>query len=203
MTPKKMAGFMKNMKKPADSSEGDPEEKALIQFSGKELGGKGFIEWKKYKHPTLGEIEIGGIKPFSRITPPVSMSKDLIESQVPFLFQLVKKLAVIKIKDVKVSFKGAGVYSVKVWIENRGFLPYPTEMGKKNARLGNIIVSIDGKGIKVLEGKKRSIIKSIGGYGTQSVEWLIYTAKPSQINIKSETRIASSDIKLVNVGGGK
>lgn len=203
MTPKKMAGFMKNMKKPADSSGGDPKEKAFLQFSEKELGGEGFIEWKMYKHPTLGEVEIGGIKPFSQITPPVSMIKNLIESQVPFLFSLVKKLAVIKIRDVKVKSNGAGVYSVKVWIENRGFLPYPTEMGKKNARLGNIIVSLDGKGIKILEGKKRSIVKNIRGNGTQSVEWLIYTAQPSKIRIKSETRIASSDIKIVSVGGVK
>lgn len=203
MTPKKMAGFMKNMKKPEDNSAGTPEETAIIDFSEKKLGGKGFIDWKPFDHPTLGEVEIGGISPLSNKNPPPSMIGDLVGKQVPFIFELVKKLPIIKISDVKVTDMGAGVYKIKVWIENRGFLPYPTEMGKKNARISNIIVTLNGKGIKLLNGKKRSIIKSIGGNGNKSVEWLILSSKPASVLIKSETRIASNDSKSINVGGKK
>ncbi len=203
MTPKKMAGFMKNMKKPEDSSAGTPEEIAIIDFSDKKLGGKGFVEWKPFDHPTLGEVEIGGISPLSKIVPPKSMIGDLVSKQVPFIFDLVGKLPLIKISDVKVVDLGAGVFKIKAWIENRGFLPYPTEMGKKNGRIGSVIITLNGKGIKLLNGKRRSIIKSIGGNSIESVEWLVLTVKPTSVRIKSETRIASSDSISVNVGGKK
>ncbi len=203
MTPKKMAGFMKKMKKSEDSSKGDPKEIAFLEFNDKELNGKGFVEWKKYVHPTLGEVEIGGIKPFSSNIPPVEIMADLIKKQVPFIFNITKKLARIKIKDLKVSSKGAGVYSVKVWIGNSGFFPYPTEMGKKNRRIGNIIVILEGKGMTVLEGKKRAKIAGIGSFGTKPIEWLIYAPKPVNLKVKTETRIATNDEKSFYLGGKK
>ena len=203
MTPKKMAGFMKNMKKPEDSSTGTPEETALLDFSTKNLGGKGFVDWKPFNHPTLGEVEIGGVTPYSMTVPPASLINGLVSKQVPFIFKIIKKLPVIKIGEVRIKAKGSGVYGVKVWIENTGFIPYPTEMGKKNGRISNVIISLNGKGIKLLEGKKRSIIKNISGNTSKPVEWLVYSAKPASIFIKTETRIASGDTKSVNLGGNK
>ena len=203
MTPQRMAGFMKQMKQPEDSSDGTPEEMAILDFSTKHLAGKGFVEWEPYDHPTLGKVEIGGIAPFSTLAPPPSMIRDILAGQVPFIFNLVKKLASVRIGEVNVTSSGAGVYRIKVWIENRGFLPYPTEMGEKNGQVGNVIVSISGKGLKILEGAERSIIKTIKGFGSKAVEWMIYTEKPVSVLIKSETNTASSDSRTVNVGGGK
>ena len=33
------------------------------------LNGKGFVDWKPYKHPDLDEVEIGGAVPFIDNTP--------------------------------------------------------------------------------------------------------------------------------------
>ncbi len=203
MTPKRMAGFMKKMKKPEDNSSGTPKEVALIDFNNKKLSGRGFVDWKPFNHPTLGKVEIGGISPFSDITPPFSMVKELVGKQVPYIFKIVEKLPVIKIGKVKIENKGGGVYKIKVWVENKGMLPYPTEMGKKNGRIGNIILTIKGNGIKILDGKKRTPIQSIGGYGSHVVKWLIYSKKPSTVVIKSETRIACNDSRTLKVGGVK
>ena len=60
MTPKQMAGMLRQMPKPKDADGGDPKQKALLAFSDKELQGKGFVTWTPLKHPTLGEVEIGG-----------------------------------------------------------------------------------------------------------------------------------------------
>ncbi len=200
MTPKRMAGFLKQMKKPEDNSEGTPEEMAILDFRKKNPEGRGFIDWKPFDHPTLGKVEIGGMSPFAKRVPPASMIKELLEKQVPFIFEITKKLALIKIGNVKVTSIGSGIYRIKVWIENMGFLPYPTAMGKKNGRISNVIVTIAGKGIKLLEGMKRSMIKSIKGNSASSVEWLIYSSGKSLIRIKSGTNIASSDSKTVSVG---
>jgi len=203
MTPKRMAGFMKQMKKPEDNSAGTPEEMALLDFSSKKLDGKGFSEWQPYTHPTLGQVEIGGKVPYAMTVPPAAMIHGLLAKQVPYIYEIVKKLPVIRIGSVKVAEKGAGVHSIKAWIENRGYLPYPTEMGSKNGRISNVIVTLEGKGLKILEGKKRTIIKKIPGSGVKPAEWLVYAPGPVKVEIKSETRIASRDVKTIEVGGAK
>ena len=55
---KKMAEMMKQMPKKPSGEGADPKEKALLAWSDKELGGKGFVAWKPFKHPTLGDVEI-------------------------------------------------------------------------------------------------------------------------------------------------
>ena len=73
MTPKQMAGMLKQMPKPKDASGADPKQKALLAFSDKELQGKGYVTWTPFKHPTLGDVEIGGMVPFTDTTPPAAM----------------------------------------------------------------------------------------------------------------------------------
>lgn len=203
MTPKKIAGFLKKMPEKKDSKGGKPEERSLLSFSDKNLGGKGFTDWKKFKHPTLGNVEIGGAVPYAAIVPPPEMIKELLNKQVPFIFELTKKISEIKIKSIKIKNLGAGLYEVKVWIENRGYLPYPTEMGKKNGMVSPVVVTLSGKGIKFIEGRKRSLIKNIGGLGTKMVKWLVFSKYPVKAQIKSETKMASRDIRSVVLGGEK
>ena len=66
MTPKQMAGMLKQMPKPKDSAGADPKQKALLAFSDKDLQGAGFVAWTPFKHPQLGDVEIGGFAPYAR-----------------------------------------------------------------------------------------------------------------------------------------
>jgi len=141
MTTEKMAEMLRQMPKPKSKEGGDPKEKTLLAFSDKELDGKGFVEWKPYKHPTLGEVEIGGVVPYASNTPPARMIEKLLKGQVPWVFQIAEKMARIKINKTEVKALGAGLYRVKAWIENTGYLPYPTAMGKRNNRILPVIVT--------------------------------------------------------------
>ena len=203
MTPKKMAEMLRQMPKPKSKEGGDPKEKALLAFSDKELDGKGFVEWKPYKHPTLGEVEIGGVVPFASNTPPAQMIEKLLKGQVPWVFQIAEKMARIKINKTEVKALGAGLYRVKAWIENTGYLPYPRAMGEKNNRILPVIVTIDGKNFRIVEGKKRSLIKGIEGNKTQIVNWIIYAEKPMKLKLKAFTSIAWQDTKQIELGGMK
>ena len=57
-SPKQMVGMMKQMPKPEKEDELSETNKALLAWSEKHWDGKGFIEWKKTSHPTLGEVEL-------------------------------------------------------------------------------------------------------------------------------------------------
>jgi hypothetical protein len=203
MTTKKMAQMMRQMPKPKSKEGADPREKALLNFSDKQLDGKGFVEWKSFKHPTLGTVEIGGAVPFTDNTPPAEQLEGLLKGQVPWVFELTKKLPRIKLAKTETRALGAGVYRIKAWVENTGMLPYPTSMGARNDRIGPVVVTLKGNNVKILEGKKRSLVKSIGGFGTRMVQWLVLAEQPVNLTVAAQSPNAWKDAKTVSLGGAK
>ena len=203
MDTKKMAEMMKQMPKKPSAEGMDPKEKALLAWSDKELGGKGFAAWKPFKHPTLGDVEIGGVVPFTDNTPPAKMVDGLLKGQVPWVFEIAKKMARIKIADAAVKRLGAGVYEVKVWVENTGDMPYPTAMGRRNERVLPVIVTLGGQGFEIVQGKKRSLVPAVPAHGSQPVTWIVRAAKPVKLEVKAETQMAWGDSRQIDLGGAK
>ncbi len=203
MNTKQMAEMMRQMPKPPTEEGADPKEKSLLAWSDKELGGKGFVSWTPFKHPALGDIEIGGTVPFTDATPPTAKIEPLLKGQVPWVFEIAAKMARIRIGKTEVKPLGGGVYAVEAWVENAGYLPYPTAMGRRNNRNLPVIVTLEGKDITIVEGKKRSLVPAVDGNGAQPVRWLVRSEKPVKIEIKALTRIAWTDTKTLDLGGAK
>ncbi|MBN2409433.1 MAG: hypothetical protein JXE07_06820, partial [Candidatus Aminicenantes bacterium] len=203
MDTRKMAEMMRQMPNPPAEGGADPKEKALLAWSDKELEGKGFVEWKTFRHPTLGEVEIGGAVPFTDNSPPPLMIEGLLKGQVPWVFEISKKMARIRIAETRIKDLGAGVYEIKAWVENTGMLPYPTAMGKRNQRILPVIVSLQDDGFRIIEGKARSAVASIPGLSAKEVTWIVQAEKAVKIELKAETRCAGSDARTIVLGGGK
>jgi hypothetical protein len=201
MDTRRMAEMLKKMPKPPSEEGADPKEEALLAFSDKELGGKGFVDWKSFKHPTLGEVEIGGPVPFTDSTPPPEKVESLLNNQVPWIFEITKKMARIQIAKTEAKRLGSDVYEIKVWIENTGYLPYPTAMGRRNKRILPVIVTLTGQGLNIVDGRKRSLIPSIDGHSAQAVTWIVRVDNPVKIEIKASTQTAWSDTKSIDLGG--
>ncbi|MBD3414501.1 MAG: hypothetical protein GF421_08740 [Candidatus Aminicenantes bacterium] len=198
----RMAEMLKKMPQPKDTEAGTPEEKAFLAFSDKKLDGKGFVKWESYDHPTLGKVEIGGQVPFVKNTPPADMLEPLLEGQVPWVFEVADKMAHINISHTEVKNLGEGLFLIKAWIQNSGYLPYPTAMGQRNNRILPVAVTLEGE-IEILEGKKRSLIKSFEKNNSQEVSWLIHAQKSSEIKIHANTRMAWKDSKTIFLGGNR
>ncbi|HEY3384354.1 MAG TPA: M14 family metallopeptidase [Vicinamibacterales bacterium] len=201
MTPKQMAGMLKQMPKPKDATGADPTQKAVLAFSDKELQGKGFIKWTAFKHPQLGEVEIGGMAPFTDTTPPAPMVKTLLDGQVPWVLELAKKLPRLKILKSDVQAKGAGVYAVKLWIENSGYLPFPTAMGRKNLHTPPAVVTLSPKDVTFLSGRTRTPIAEIDGGRSVKLEWLIQVpATVTGLDVTLDSSSAWGDTSRINLG---
>jgi hypothetical protein len=177
MTPKQMAGMLKQMPKPKDSAGADPKQKAQLAFSDKELAGRGFTAWTPFKHPALGDAEIGGLVPFGDTTPPAAMIKPLVDGQVPWVLTLAEKLPRLKILKGEAKPRGAGVYAVTVWVENAGYLPFPTAMGRKNRHVAPAVLLFGGregaKGVTFLSGRARTAINEVDGGRSVKLEWVV------------------------------
>lgn len=177
---------------PINEKDKDEIRKKSILAYGDKNGFNTFIDWKIYKHPQLGEVEIGGIKPYAFTTPPDSMIEMFIKPQVPFVSELVELLPKIKIHKVDVTHKGDGIYEIKAYIENKGYLPYPTSNGLRTNKVKPVILTFSDN-IKIIDGKKRALIKKIGGNKIELVKWLVYSDKPKKLKLLSETDSAFID----------
>lgn len=203
MSPKQMAGMLRQMPKPKDGEGGDPRQKALLAWSDKELGGKGFVNWSPFTHPTLGEVEIGGAVPFADTTPPATMLGTLLDGQVPWVVTLAEKLARLKIAKTEVTAKGGGVHELVVWVENTGSLPFPTAMGKRNQQPAPAIVTLKIAGAKLLSGKARTPIKELGARKATKLKWLVQANRTEVIRVALESASAWNDAAEVKVGGAR
>ncbi len=203
MTPKQLAGMLRQMPKPEEGESGDPKQKALLAWSDKELGGKGFAQWAPFQHPTLGEVEIGGAVPFADTTPPAALLQRLLDGQVPWVLTLAEKLAHLKIAKTEVAAKGGGVHELAVWIENTGSLPFPTAMGKRNEQPAPAVVTLKTAGARLLSGKVRTPIKDLGARKTTKLTWLVQADRPETVSVLLESRNAWNDSAEVRVGGAR
>ena len=200
VTPKQMASMMKQMPgKEQEEGEADPKTKAWVAFSDSKLEGRGYLPWKPFQHPTLGEVEIGGKVPYTDNTPPPAMVDSLLSIQVPWIFTLAEKLPDLKILKTKSEAKGGGVYALEIWVENSGYLPFPTAMGKRNKRPAPAILEITGNNLSFLQGKARTPIQTISGMSAQKYTWLIQTDKPGNITVKLSSPNAGNDSKQVKI----
>ncbi|MDZ7738756.1 MAG: M14 family metallopeptidase [Bacteroidales bacterium] len=200
-SPAQMAGMMKQMPEPAgDTKKGDTGEQALLAFSDEALGGAGFVDWKPFNHPDLGELEIGGFTPYTDINPPAEMMDSLLNLHVPFIFELVKKMPELVISEVKAEARGAGIYALDIWVENRGFLPFCTQMGKRNKIPAPAIITLEGEEVEFLSGKKRTPVHELDGKKAVKQTWLIRADRNTTLNIKLDSKTAGHDSKQIKLG---
>ncbi len=179
------------------------DKKALLAYSDSVLEGRGFVEWKVFQHPSLGEVEIGGPVPFTDNTPQPEEIEELLSAQVPWTLELAGKLPRVSLAEVKVENLGSGVSKIEAVVRNEGEIPYPIAMGARNGRILPVIVTLDNPGITVLEGKPRIQVYSVPAGGTAVAKWLVKTDSPQTVTVKSLTMNAWNDEKEISLGGAK
>jgi hypothetical protein len=199
-TPKQMAGMMKNGPKKEKEGELGERDKALLAYADKTLEGKGFAAWQKYNHPTLGEVEIGGYVPYLESTPKPEMIDSLLSTQLPWLLKLTTKMPKIAIGDKNVTRLGENIYKVEIYIENNGYLPYPTAMGQRNSQPAPVVVVLDGE-IQLMEGLKRTPLGAIGGNQVKKLTWIIQAEKKPEVTVKIESAVFGNVEKQIKIGG--
>lgn len=202
-TPKQMAGMLKQMPKPKEPGAADPKEQARLAFSDADLQGAGFLPWKPFVHPQLGEVEIGGFAPFGDTTPPPAGVRKLLEGQVPWILKLASRLPRLAIHDAKAEARGGGVHAITVWVRNEGSLPFPTAMGKKNRHVPAAIVTLGGPGVTLLSGRTRTPVNDVESGRSVKLEWLVQAKAGTRIDLTLESPNAWGGTTRVSLDGAR
>lgn len=145
-----------------------------LRWDDEENGKKGFRPWKKFTHPVLGEMELGGFHPkfFSQNGPP-SQLENWAAKEARFNLAMAFELPQIELTDVSTKSLGNEEYEIKVKWTNSGKLPVALEQAKlvKIVQEDRVQLEIDkallkgGKDAKVTITSPDLLDKTIyGGY---------------------------------------
>jgi hypothetical protein len=87
------------------------------------LMGAEYTNWKPYKHPLYGDIEIGGIKKLGNRVPPTFRLAETCHRNAAFCLYHADQMPRLSIDEVKVKPLGGGLYQVDVAVANSRMTP--------------------------------------------------------------------------------
>ncbi len=186
VTPARMAEMLEKM--PSRPPAGDEEhpESYLIQYSDKFLGGKGFVNWVAVRHPTLGEVEVGGFVPGLKFLPPADQAEKAISTHVDFYSRLMSRVAEVEIQEIKAKPLGEGVYEVSAFLTNPGWFPTSTAQGRRAMTSWPIRVKINlEKGQELFAGQRTELVPFIQSKEVRKVTWTVLAKKGSRLLVEA------------------
>jgi hypothetical protein len=186
--------------KPGDKPAVDPDEKKLFLWNDQKMGGAAFVPWKKVAHPTLGEVEVGGWKPYVRVNPPLTDVAELAKKHADFVLKLGELFAQIKLEGTQVEDLGGGLYRVKTTVVNDGWLPTVTSMGERDRRARPTRLDLDLGKATLVQGERRHTWTRIeGGGARRELQWLIAAPNGGDVKLALWSERAGDDERTVTL----
>jgi hypothetical protein len=189
LDPQKMAEMLGKMPQ-RPQAEGDEHPDAyVLKWADAVLQGKGFVDWKPFTHPTLGEVEIGGFVPYLKVVPPRGEIEPSLDFHADFFIRLMGKLPGLTISKTEVEVLGPEVYQLTVYFTNPGWFPTSSAQGRRARTAWPITVRLGlSPGQSLFSGRPVESIPFLGGSGdTQKVEWTVRGKKGSPLTITAMT----------------
>ncbi len=138
----------------------------MLSWADKELKGKGYVDWYKFNHPQLGEVEIGGwdkIYAF-RNPPPHLLEKEITKFPDWLIWNTLisPKLELVHAKAEKI---GSDTYRVEVAVQNTGYLPsYVSKRAQQRKQTRGVVGEIAlPDGAELVSGKSREVAGELEG----------------------------------------
>lgn len=184
-----------------DEDEGSGSGDARV-LSGFDAAGEDvFVSWSTYQHPDLGEVEIGGFRPYVVTNPAPSTLPDLGAAHGEFIAHLSTMLPRVRIASTEVEAHGGGVFTVTAHVQNTGYFPSALQHGVRSRSVDPVSVQIQVEAEDILTGAaKTHMIQKLNGSGTtQTVSWVIQGRDSTSVEIRVRAEKGGSDTATVTL----
>jgi len=173
-------------------------DRQILQWMDKEKI-DGFVVWTKVKHPDLGEVEVGGFKPYAAINPPAARIAELGKSQAEFALYLTSIFPKVGIAKFEAVSQGGGLFRVKAEVENSGFLPTALGQAVTARAVKATMVQLQVAPESIISGSsKTNSIQTLAGSGDRvKFDWLIRAKAGDTVELKVVSQKAGSDKRSV------
>ncbi|MCR4439507.1 MAG: M14 family metallopeptidase [bacterium] len=170
---------------------GAEADKRRLEFNDLVELGAMFVPWHPYKHPTYGDIEIGGWRKWSSRVNPGFLLEELCHRNCAFTLYHADQLPLVEIREVERSSLGEGLHRVRVTLANTRAIPTISQQAARRKLQRPDWVTISGKGLKVISAgfvrdrylgpvepvprhpEKVRLTSGIGGYDDVQIEWVV------------------------------
>ena len=157
--------------KPAPPGEG---EARWLWWNDHVVGGKAFVPFAPFDHPTLGRVEIGGWRPGVLVNPPFERAAALADAHTVFLKDLAARLPELTVRDATATAQGGGAYLVTATVANVGRMPTAPAQGVRTRKAPPVLVRVRGKGVRLLGGKPLERVDTLAPSGGKvEYRWMI------------------------------
>ncbi len=161
-----------------------------------------FLPWKRFNHPQLGPVEIGG-RVFS-VWAGMTMSdlKKRCAATYKFTLHHAAQHPDVGIRDVEAKNLGAGVWRIRARVVNRGAFPtHITNRGAKLSRLRPVRVEfLPDPGVELLSQAGHQDIGHLPGpAGCRRLEWFVRARKPAACRIEAKGGTGGNSAATVNL----
>ncbi len=158
----------------------------LLKWNDRELAGQGFENWRKFNHPQLGEVEIGGWKSkFVLTNPPGQFLEGECHKNCLFTLYHADCLPEISVKDVSAEKLAEGLFKVKATVENKSYMPTSgCQQAVNVGRVKPVSISISASEgeLCLLTGKVKEELGHLPGFigGAGRMGWMGASSNGSQ-----------------------
>ncbi len=156
------------------------DELKLLRWSDEKLGGEGFVPWRRFDHPQLGLVEIGG---FDLIRYWYNVPFDSLEREVAphseWLLYLGLSTPRLSIRSFSAEKVGDDLWSLRLIAENTGWLPTNgSQMALDRQEVGGVSVELSlPAGARLVDGEAVQQLGQLAGRTGQrsTATWWGYT----------------------------
>jgi Zinc carboxypeptidase len=193
--------------------DGRYDEWEVLRWNDEHRAGKGdFMDWTRFKHPTLGDVEIGGFNPkFYAQNPPADMLETWARNEATFNLYLAQQLPQVRILSAAAKPSGNGVFEVELTVTNEGLMPTSLEVARrvKMVRPDTCAITLgkgqtlvqppEGQPEKADQPRQRAVIEIdwLNAGETRKVSWRVHGAGIATVTVAS-TR-GGTDSKAIEV----
>lgn len=116
----------------------------LIEWSDKELDGRGFVDWYPFEHPQLGPVELGGWDMINYwYNPPLHRVEAEVAPHTEWVVFQALCSPRLEVRSVTATEEAPGVYRVRAVLRNSGWLPtYVTQQALVRQVTGPVTASL-------------------------------------------------------------
>jgi murein tripeptide amidase MpaA len=142
------------------------DEIKLLQWSDRHLDGDGFVSWKRFEHPQLGAVEVGG---FDLIRYWYNVPFDRLEKEVAphseWLVYLGLSTPRLSVRSFTSEPAGESLWRVRLVVENTGWMPtYGSQMALDRQAVGTVSAELNlPANAKLIEGETTRELGQLAG----------------------------------------
>jgi len=189
------------------------EDRQRLLFSDNVTQGELYREWKPFKHPLYGDIEIGGwVKMSSRLPHPF-MLQDLVHRNASAVIYASRQTPHVSMDAFEVKKLDGDLWSIRVRLANSGAMPSVSYQAMKNKLYPADILSVSGSNAKVVSGGRiTDLYMNLVDYkeykpevqfcqvpGMGKIDFQFLVSGRGSVNIKFQSRKAGTITKTVQL----